>query len=98
MTDVTLTGGLFPWGADEQPVLIHIVGGSPSQHLPVFTTPELLRATMSRAGVEYAKIKQIMDGAEFLDSIPLDIIVIKDPWYTLKGTIRYTQIQREVIP
>jgi len=92
-TVATLTGCLFPWGADEQPVLL-AMPGTDTDYLPVFTSADKLEVTMDTVKVAYAKIKQIMDSDEFLSSIPLDIEIIVDPWITLEGKVRYVRYDR----
>jgi hypothetical protein len=90
---IELSGCLFPWDTEtDQPVLVHMVG-SGAFYLPVFSTEEKLRGMMKKLG-PFGKIKMIQDGREFLDSVPLDVIVIKDAWHTLTGTVRFTQVQR----
>ena len=86
-----MKGCLFPWGADEYPVLLGMPG-TDAHYLPVFSTIDKLRATMGRAGVSFAKVKQIDDGAEFLASLPREWIVIYDAWFTLEGKVRFTQL------
>jgi hypothetical protein len=89
-----LTGMLIPW-AGGQPVLLNMMGVDSSvQYLPLFSEPEPLEAVLAQAGVGFESIKQVDDGPEFLDSIPVEIIVITDLRYTPEGKIRFHQVQR----
>jgi Family of unknown function (DUF6884) len=87
----SLTGCLLPWGENNQPALLGMPG-TEALYLPVFSTLEKLAATMRRAGVAYAKVKHIDDGAEFLASLPPEVIVIHDAWFTLEGKVRFLQL------
>jgi len=90
--DVTLTGKLFPW-KNNQPVFLR-VPKSPYYYLPCFSTEEKLRDVLKRAGVEFASIKQIQDGPEFLTTEfpPLTKIII-DPYFTAEGRVRWVELQ-----
>lgn len=100
LTPATLSGLIFPWGADNQPVLLSMPE-SEARYLPVFTSADKLRELMGKIKIPYAKIKQIMDGDEFLASVQVaftvggmiasDIEVIVDPWMTIEGKVRYTR-------
>lgn len=94
---ISLTGCLFGIYAEVEgavmPVTFELEGET---LLPVFSTPEKLRAAFIAAGIEggdYA-IKQIMDGKTFLDSAIEHFPVILDPWKTDRGTTRFTMVQR----
>jgi hypothetical protein len=92
--DITLNNALFPWYTDTAQPVLAIVTGSDNFHLPCFSSIEKLALFMNQAGIKYDSVKQIEDEREFLSSIPLDILVILDPYYTPKGTVRYTQVLR----
>ncbi len=88
----SIAGCLFPW-RDEEPVLLQM---PMSQHvyLPVFSDETRLRSLMIRAGVAFDEIKRIDEQDEFLVSLPPKIVVIKDPWFTVQGTVRFLQVLR----
>jgi hypothetical protein len=96
---LNLTGHLFPWKniaghpIGGEPILLNMIGSN-GLFLPTFSDEVKLRACMTRAGVEFDKIKQIMDHSEFLDSVPLEIVVMSDAWYTLEGKVRYREVRR----
>lgn len=91
---VSLTGCLLPWNDGfDQPVLLTLIG-SDAPYMAVFSTEAMLQATMARANVPFDRIKLIGEHWEFIDSIPDEILIIKDPWYTLEGKIRFMQVQR----
>jgi len=91
--ELQLTGCLLPFGADGRAVLL-MMPGSVYLYLPLFTSLEKLQACLKQASVSYATVKQVVVGQEFLDSIPSDIVVIQDPWFTDEGKVRFMQIQR----
>lgn len=92
--ELTLTGMLMPW-SDGQPVLINMIGANPLVlYLPLFDDPEQLREVLARAEIPYQSIKQVEDGMDFLDSIPVDIIVATSLWFTDEGRLRFHQVQR----
>lgn len=91
---ITLAGALFPWDRTrEQPVLVSMPG-SHLFYLACFSSSARLRSVMARASVPFGSIKQIEDGPTFLASVAAsrDIAVIFDPWFTLEGRIRFTQV------
>jgi hypothetical protein len=90
----TVEGCFLPCTDNYKPALVMVVG-SESLHLAVFSTVLALYAFMDRALVPFQRVMVIGTHEEFLASIPLDVIVIKDPWYTLAGRVRYLQIQRD---
>ncbi len=91
--DVSLTGGLIPWDGN-QPALLN-VPGSTHNYMPIFTTQEKLEQLMTRAQTPYDSIKQIQDGREFLTSIPGEIHIMVDPYYTPEGKVRWAEIFRD---
>lgn len=106
LEDVTLTGKLFPWGFDDQPVLISLFACG-DFFLPLFSTEEKLRATCK--DIKFARIKRVDDGPTFLASLPYFITdratilgweskpllrVIIDPWFTEQGHVRFIEVQR----
>ena len=90
LKEVDVTGYLFPWNAG-QPFFLKIEG-SDSVYIPVFADKDKLDHAMD--GIQYEKIKKIDDGGAFLDSIPVEYIVIIDLKKTSDGKCRYTQIFR----
>lgn len=88
--DITLDGGLMPW--KDGPVFLSMPGTTAS-YLAVFSTREKLEAFMKRAGIGFTSVKRVDNGAQLVASVP-EIEVIKDPWYTLRGTVRFQQVQR----
>lgn len=76
-------------------VLLNMMGvGTSVQYLPLLSDGGQLESALSQAGVSYESIKQVEDGPDFLDSIPVEIIVITDLRHTPEGKIRFHQIQR----
>lgn len=89
--DVSLDGYLFGW-ADDQPALFSM----PGVDVPIiacFTSAPSLRAFHERAGVPFERIKQIDNGAEFLESVDGFADVILDPHYTPEGRVRFRLVQ-----
>jgi hypothetical protein len=91
---IYLTGCLIPWSKDNQPVLFNMPM-SPHQYLALFTSETMLRTTMKQAGIDFAKIKQVGDSQEFMQSIPPEVVVIQDPWFTDEGKVRFKQLVRK---
>jgi hypothetical protein len=85
--ETALTGKLIPW-ANGQPVLVQVVGAALS--LPIFSSPEQLRATMAAMDVEFEGIKHI-DAEDAFDDLPRDIEVIIDLRLTPDGKWRYSR-------
>lgn len=90
---LNITGCLIPWGADNEPVLLNMIGSS-SLYLPVFSSKDKLDSCLSTAGVSYVRIKVVTNGPEFMSYIPKEIEVVCDPWYTETGRVRFRQIRR----
>jgi hypothetical protein len=75
--------------------MLHMLGvGSDVLYLPVFSSEKQLREVLAKGRVPFDKIKHIDDGPEFMDSIPVEVIIIKDLYFTEEGKVRYTQILR----
>lgn len=91
-SEIDLTGSLMPW-KNGQPVLLS-VPGSTSFYLPLFSRGEQLESIMSRANTSYESIKQVSDGRDFLSSIPNDIKVMVNPYFTPEGRLRWTEVLR----
>lgn len=91
-TPINLDGMIYP-ERDGQPIFLNIQG-SPLTYIGIFRTEERLKQSMIEIKKEYDNIKEILDGGEFLDSIPKELIVIIDPRLTERGTVRYTQVER----
>jgi len=90
--ELALTGQLMPW-KNSQPVLLNMQGVGPDTfYLPLFEEEDQLRSVL--VGIEFESIKMVEDGAEFLDSIPLDVIVITNLRFTEEGNVRFHQVQR----
>src|SRR4051812_3174204 len=64
-----LTGFVFPV-IGQKPLLIS-QRKIPDLFLPVFSTESQLKATMEAIGIEYLGVHRIVDGARFLDNLPL---------------------------
>ncbi len=92
--EIILTGKLVPFMADEQPLFLNMPL-SPHDYIACFATENALRSFMARAKVAFDKIKHIDDGTEFLVSIPHEVVVIVDPWWTEQGTVRFHQLFRD---
>lgn len=94
---IVLDGCLFGvYGEDPatgavSPCFLEIAG---NDVLAVFSTEAKLEACYQFAGIAPAKVKAIMDGLDFLDSLPPDVTVVLDPWITERGTTRFTMIER----
>lgn len=91
--EIELTGSLIPM-ASGQPVLLEMPE-SDLLYLPTFTEVSRLYTCLEKAGIEFDSILSVVDGREFLQSIPADITVIQDPWFTAEGKIRFLQIFRD---
>lgn len=91
--EVTLTGMIFPWTAEGQPAFLRVPGSS-ALYLPLFSDPTMLKIVMDGTSTPYVKVKKIDDGFEFLDSIPKDIRIMVEPWFTPEGRVRWTEIER----
>lgn len=94
--NIDLTGMLFLW-ANEQPVLVR-VAGDPNLHLPIFSSKDKLVVGAADFGLSYERIKQILDGHDFLDSVresDPSVRVIVDP-YKKGDKVRYTLVQEDL--
>lgn len=100
LVPLVLTGSLIPWNGDDGPVLLYMPGTT-DFFLPVFSTEEKLRSTLTQAGVAFECVKHIDDGLEFLASVPrvMDdqrrVRIAVDLWYTPEGRVRFHEVQRE---
>jgi len=93
--ELNLTGHLMPVDENQQPVLLHMVGAGADLFLPVFSTFEKLVAGMELARTPYHKIKQIVDGLEFLESLEENetkLRVIVDFYKHENGRIRFQEV------
>jgi hypothetical protein len=106
LENIELTGKLFPWGVDDQPVFLQMPACG-DFFLPLFSTEDGLRLIYK--DIPFAKIKKVDDGPAFLASLPHFITdrttiltweakpllrVIVDPWFTPEGRVRFLEIQR----
>ncbi len=93
---VPLTGGFFAGNkTDGHPVLFQMPE-RPFFYLMCFTYVETLKTFHLRAEVPFDSIKRIDDGHEFLEESEFDRRQIRiglDPWFSVTGTVRYTEIQ-----
>lgn len=93
---VALSGKVFPFEGT-LPVFFGMPGTT-ALYLPCFTNVEDLRRILTRLQIKGYTIKHIDDGLEFAASIPSTtpdgrlIHIILDPWYTERGTIRFSLI------
>lgn len=84
----------MPWNDEtNQPAFIKVMGNDDTFTIPVFTTVEKLKQFSEDFGIPYDRIKHIDDGVEFLDSIPVEIEVIQDP-YKHGDKTRYRKVMR----
>ena len=91
---VSLTGRLIPAQDATNPVLLRMPG-SERLYLPCFADEDEMQTVLGRAGVEYAGIKQIDDEMTFLDSLPPEVTVITNLWWTEEGKIRFHQVTED---
>ncbi len=78
---------------DNSPVLFALEG---VEFLPIFSTSVKFHAAMGRAALRCpAKIQQITDHAEFIDSVRGKVRLMLDPWTTDHGTTRFTELLAE---
>ena len=100
--EVTLTGMLLPWKAGD-PVLLRMPACD-DEFLPLFTREEDLREVLRQAGASFDSIKQVDDGREFLDSLPLMtgssrlLRVITNPRIVEQGRVRFVEVFRHGPP
>lgn len=87
---VSLIGKIIPWTA-EQPVLLSMPA-SPYRYLPCFTDPDKLHAFMQEAKIGVERVKKIDEQHDFLDSLPLDVRVVLDPYFLPNGRVRFLQV------
>jgi hypothetical protein len=95
LVSLNITGYLLPVHENRQPVLLQIEGAGDDLFLPVFSTPEKLRAGMELAATAYDRIIQITDGREFLNSLKENTLkprVILDPYKHESGMIRFVEV------
>lgn len=87
-----VAGMLFPWDASSgQPVLIRIPQAPRPWAVPVFDDEAALRHLMAELHVADYTIKQVTDGAEFIDSVEESGgVVAGNPRRTAAGTVRWT--------
>ena len=89
---IDLTGKLIPWD-EGSPVFLRMPM-SEHLYLPCFSTETKLTQCLERAGIAWKNIKHIDDGQEFLKSFPCqEIKIIIDPYWTDKGTVRFTEVK-----
>lgn len=94
---IDLTTYLVPCHENRQPVLLSMPG-TEDLFLATFSTPEALDLFRDMKVVRYARVVQVEDGREFLDSIPREIRVIvdprphDDPAKRAAGAIRFTEV------
>lgn len=94
--NINLTGNLAPFYNDDQPVLLLMGGGGGEHYLCTFTGKTRFDQFMADypAGRVFEKVIIVDDGREFLDSIPVHIHVIVDPYKHENGMMRYQEVQR----
>lgn len=98
LESIELTGKLFPWGADDQPVLLQMPACE-DFFLPLFTGENQLRELLGQAAVSFDRIKHVTNGPLFLASLPYfvggtSLRVILDPYFTPDGHVRFIEVQR----
>ncbi len=94
-----LDGCLFAWDRGIGMPVMFEMPESPATYIMCFKTEASLRLFHQQAEVEFDSFKQIDDGQEFLESIPLiwverPLKIGLDPYYTVFGTVRYLELQR----
>jgi hypothetical protein len=92
-SEVSLTGALMPW-KQGQPAFLS-VPGSDALYLPIFSAQDKLEGMMACVHTPYQSVKQIQDEADFLSSIPTDIKIMFDPYFTPEGKVRWTELLRD---
>lgn len=93
---VNLTGLLFAF-FESQPTFLNF-GGSEDLYLVCCADADTLRDVMRAAGANFDSIKQIVDAAEFLSSVPnklgsRTVRIAVNPRY-VDGRYRWVEIQR----
>lgn len=87
----------FAWNVlDDQPVFIRMAN-SPDLFLALFSDVENLKALYKAISVPFDGIKKILDGHEFIESIPrkvgeMSVRIILNPYLHGNGKVRYTQL------
>lgn len=76
--------------------------GTDDLYIPIFSTVAKLNAMMKQTKIPFKSIKRIDDGPNFLDGIrnskppeghpDVQVKIAVDPYYTKRGTVRFTQI------
>lgn len=87
---VDLTGKLLPCWHTGQPVLVVLEDDT---FLPLFTDVERLHAHMKSSGVQGYKVMHVDHGPSFLASVIGQVRVMLDPWFTDRGTTRFTEVK-----
>ena len=86
---VRITGYLVPW-VPEGPLLLAVPGTS-DLFVAVFSTKRRLQACCLDYQLEYASIKKVTDGREFLAEVLPHFRVLIDPHRHTNGLLRYTE-------
>lgn len=70
MVDIPpLTGMIMPGRADG--VVLFQIPECQDYFVPLFTSEQMLRTTLAKAGIAFSILKQVEDGPSFLDNLPL---------------------------
>jgi hypothetical protein len=97
----SITGYVMPWSNTNNMPIILAMTDDHRDFLPVFSSVDKLNAILNALQIQFDKIKKIDDDGEFLSSIPrqitpgIDLLIIVDPYYTDRGTVRFKRILRE---
>lgn len=89
--EMTISGMLLAfWKGAASPITIIIEN---EQCLPIYSEKEKLETSMKDLKIEEYDIKQIDNGAEFLESVIPHFRVVLNPYITPEGNTRFTNIQ-----
>lgn len=88
---IAVEGRLMPWLKSGKPVLLEMPG-SDLLYLPVFDTEEDLVSLLTRIGVEFDSIKQVVHAQEMVSSLPSSVVAITDIRFLENGRIRFKQL------
>jgi hypothetical protein len=89
-----VAGKIMAW-KDGQPVLVQVIGAPEDRwYLPLFDDLEPFVVFLGHSGKEWDGFKQVDDPDDFLGSLPPEIVVMVNPWFTEEGHIRWHEVQR----
>lgn len=93
LDDIDLTGKLLAF-EDGQPVMVTVIGGTENSfYLPLFDDLEAFATFLGHSSRTWDGFSKVEDPAEFLASLPPNVIVMVNPWFTEEGRVRWYEVK-----